>query len=131
MLKENIEKVLIDIKQSQADFEYNRDDIKLIELNYSSKVFMSLSPFSPKGLDVKDIYYEPFTRFGKFGASRAYKNAFKKPILLADTASVIVFDKVEKYQYLGKSINKLCDIPKYNDTVHQGYSIVLPLKDLS
>ena len=112
-------------------FEYNKDEIEPIELNNSSTVFITLSPFSPKGLDIKDIYYEPFTRFGKFGASRAYKNAFKKPILLADVASVIVFNEVREYQYLGKSISGLCDIPEYSDTVHQGYSIILPLKDLS
>ncbi len=45
---------------------------------------MTLSPFSPKGLNIKNIYYEPFTRFGKFGANRAYKNAFKKPMVLAE-----------------------------------------------
>jgi len=111
-------------------FEFDKDEIEEIKLNSNSKVFMTLSPFSPKGLNLKNIYYEPFTRFGKFGANRAYKNAFKKPILLADVASVIEFDKVKEYQYLGHAISGLSDIPEYSDTVHQGYSIVLPLKDL-
>ena len=92
---------------------------------------MTLGSFSPKGLECKYIYYEPFTRFGKFGASRAYKNAFKKPILLADTASVVEFKELQKYQYIGRAISGLSDIPEYQDTVHQGYSIVLPLKELS
>jgi len=111
-------------------FEFDKDEIEEIKLNSSSKVFMTLSPFSPKGLNLKNIYYEPFTRFGKFGANRAYKNAFKKPIILADVASVIEFDEVKEYQYLGHAISRLSDIPEYSDTVHQGYSIVLPLKDL-
>jgi len=111
-------------------FEFDKDEIKPIVLNSSSKVFMTLSPFSPKGLNLNNIYYEPFTRFGKFGASRAYKNAFKKPILLADVASVVVFDAVKEYQYLGHAISGLSDIPEYSDTVHQGYSIVLPLGEL-
>lgn len=109
-------------------FEYDKDKIELIEVDRSSQLFITLSPFSPRGLDVKNIYYDPFTRFGKFGAERAYQNAFKKPILLADSASVVEFDKSEEYQYLGRAISGLSDIPEYSDTVHQGYSIVLPLK---
>jgi CRISPR-associated protein Csm4 len=112
-------------------FEFDKDEIEEIKINNSSKVFMTLSPFSPKGLNIKNIYYEPFTRFGKFGANRAYKNAFKKPILLADVASVIEFDEIKEYQYLGHAISGLSDIPEYSDTVHQGYSIVLPLKELT
>jgi len=112
-------------------FEYSEENIELIEIDNHSNSFMSLSPFSPKGLEVENIYYEPFTRFGKFGATRAYKNAFKKPILLADVASVIEFKESKSCQYLGKAISGLSDIPEYKDTVHQGYSIVLPLKELS
>jgi len=108
-------------------FEYKEEDIKKLEIDNTSKIFMTLSPFSPKGLECQNIYYEPFTRFGKFGASRAYKNAFKKPILLADTASVVEFKKPQNHQYLGKSINGLSDVLEYADTVHQGYSIVLPI----
>lgn len=98
-----------------------------INIDHNAKTFMSLSPFSPQGLECQKLYYEPFTRFGKFGASRAYKNAFKKPILLADTASVVEFKKPQNHQYLGKSINGISDVPEYADTVHQGYSIVLPI----
>jgi len=112
-------------------FEYKEEDIEPLNIDANSKTFMTLSPFSPKDLTCEKIYYEPFTRFGKFGANRAYKNAFKKPILLADVASVIVFDNSYEYQYLGKSISGLSDIPKYKDTVHQGYSIVIPLKELN
>jgi len=111
-------------------FEFDKDEIEEIKIDSSSKVFMTLSPFSPKELNLKNIYYEPFTRFGKFGANRTYKNAFKKPILLADVASVVEFDEIKDYQYLGYAISGLSDIPEYSDTVHQGYSIVLPLKDL-
>ena len=112
-------------------FEYNEDEIEAIELDNSSKTFMTLGSFSPKGLECKNIYYDPFTRFGKFGASRAYKNAFKKPILLADVSSVLEFDELQEHQYLGRAISGLSDIPEYSDTVHQGYSIVVPLKELS
>ena len=107
------------------------DKIKEVKVASSSKVFMTLSPFTPKGIVCKSIYYDPFTRFGKFGGERAYKSAFKKPLLLADVASVVEFEKVETHQYLGSAISGLSDNPKYKDTVHQGYSIVLPLKELN
>lgn len=111
-------------------FEYDEEDIEAIVLDNNSKTFMTLGSFSPKGLECQNIYYEPFTRFGKFGASRAYKNAFKKPILLADTASVVEFKESKSYQYLGRAISDLSDVPEYKDTVHQGYSIVVPIKEL-
>lgn len=111
-------------------FEYDENQVEAIELNNNAKTFMTLSSFSPKGLKVENIYYDPFTRFGKFGASRAYKNAFKRPILLADAASVIEFKELQEHQYLGKSISGLSDITEYSDTVHQGYSIVVPLREL-
>ena len=95
------------------------------EMQCSSTIFMTLSPFSPKGLECESIYYEPFTRFGKFGASRAYKSAFKKPILLADVASVVEFKSEQRYQYLGRAITEISDV--YRDAVHQGYSIVVPI----
>lgn len=110
-------------------FEYKEEGIEVVEVDSSATTFMTLSPFSPKSLACKNIYYEPFTRFGKFGASRAYKNSFKKPILLADVASVVSFESKKRHQYLGKAISGVSDTHK--DTVHQGYSIVLPLKELS
>ena len=104
-------------------------DFEEINLSHSSKTYMTLSPFSPEGLECENIYYEPFTRFGKFGGNRAFKNAFKKPILLADSASVIHFEKRQELQYVGKAIKNISDI--YPDTVHQGYSIVVAIKELS
>jgi CRISPR-associated protein Csm4 len=91
-----------------------------------SKYYMSLSPISPQGLECKNIYYDPFTKFGKFGLNRAYKNSFKKPILLADTATVIEFQDKEYYQFLGQEVSGLSNI--YKDTIHQGYSIVVPIE---
>jgi len=106
-------------------FKYSKfDEVK--NFNGKSKYFMTLSPFSPEGLEAKNIYYEPFTRFGKFGLDRAYKNAFKKPLLLADTASVVEFEeRIENPFYVGMGIDNISN--SYSDTVHQGYSIVIPV----
>ena len=107
------------------------ENIEKVNVKSNSKVFMTLSPFTPKSMTYKTIYYEPFTSFGKFGAERAYKSAFKKSLLLADVASVVEFEKVESHQYLGSAISGLSNNLRYKDTVHQGYSIVLPLKELN
>lgn len=103
-------------------------EFEVINIDKSSSTYMTLSPFVPHELECKAIFYEPFTRFGKSGASRANTNPFKKPILLADTAAVIDFDEIVTKQYLGKAIT---NISSYADTVHQGYTIVLPIKELS
>ena len=115
----------------QGRFVYDENKIEEIQIVHTSNTFMSLSPFVPSGLEIKNIYYEPFTRFGKFGGDRVSKNPFKKPLLLADTASVIVLNEIKNVQYIGTNITGLTDLPEYQDTVHQGYSIVLPLKELS
>lgn len=99
-----------------------------INIDLDSSTYLALSPFVPYGLECQRIFYEPFTRFGKSGASRANTNPFKKPILLADSAAVIHFEERVKKQYLGKAIS---DISSYADTVHQGYSIIVPIKELS
>ena len=107
-------------------FEF--DEFKEIKSNQSSKTFMTLSPMSAKGIECKEIYYEPFTRFGKFGGDRAFKNAFKKPILMADSASVVHFEEVKELHYIGSAIKNVSDV--HPDAVHQGYSIVLAIKEL-
>lgn len=98
-----------------------------ISLDNNSTIFMTLSPFSPKDLKCKSFHYEPFTRFGKHGAQLANKNPFKKPLLLADTAAVIEFESSRELSYIGKAIQGHSSL---KDTVHQGYSITIPLKGL-
>ncbi|GHS86291.1 CRISPR-associated protein, Csm4 family [Campylobacterota bacterium] len=85
---------------------------------------MALSPFSPQHIDCKKIYYDPFTRFGKKGASRAHQNPFKKPLLLADTGAVICFDQPYEKPFIGQAIT---GHSSHNDIVHQGYAIALPI----
>lgn len=99
-----------------------------VDTNTASATYMSLSPFAPNGMECKNLFYEPFTRFGKSGASRANTNPFKKPVLLADTAAVIHFEQKQALNYIGKAIK---NVSSYSDIVHQGYAIVLPMKELT
>ena len=98
-----------------------------VDINSSSKTYMALSPFVPLGTECEDLFYEPFTRFGKTGASRANTNPFKKPIIMANSGAVINFKEKKSLSYIGKSIQ---NISTYKDVVHQGYSIVVPIKEL-
>lgn len=132
--KENLNETLELVSQigygkdsSTGKGRFNIDNIELIELHSSSTTFMTLSPFVADGIKCNNIFYEPFTRFGKSGASRANKSPFKKPILMANSGAVIEFDSKEEFQYIGKAIK---NISTYEDIVHQGYTVLLPLKDL-
>ena len=106
-------------------FEF--DDFEEIELMNSSKTFMTLSPVILNNQNIKNCYYEPFTRFGKH-SSGIDVNPFKKPILLANTSAVISFESEYSKFYMGKAIKGHSSDEK---TVHQGYSIIIPIKDLS
>jgi len=110
------------------------DDLKEINLDFNAKTFMSLSPFALDSNDnIDKLYYEPFVKFGKFGGKWAYYNAFKKPILFLDTASVTSFKKRQERKFIGKAIKdiSLSDDPIQQKSVQQGYSILFPLKDIS
>ena len=106
-------------------FEF--DDFQEIELMNNSKTFMTLSPVILNNQNIKNCYYEPFTRFGKH-SSGTDANPFKKPILLANTSAVISFETEYSNFYMGKAIKGHSRDEK---TVHQGYSIIIPIKDLS
>jgi len=99
-------------------------DFEKIEFENGSKTFMTLSPSVIEGQGIATCYYEPFARFGKHGADLANKNPFKKPILMADSGAVVIFKEVYTKPYIGKAIK---GHSTHQNTVHQGYSIVLPI----
>jgi CRISPR-associated protein Csm4 len=92
----------------------------------NSNVFMTLSNSTLEELECKNVFYTPITKFAKHGASLATASAFKKPLLLAKSGSVIVFVENKSVQYIGKAIK---GHSAYKETVHQGYSIAIPLKE--
>ncbi|HFU76109.1 MAG TPA: hypothetical protein ENK66_07680 [Arcobacter sp.] len=99
------------------DIELMDTTIKSIDTNY----FMSISPTIIKDENFDNVWYEPFTRFGKYGLSNAHTNAFKKPLLMADSAMVV--KSKQSKTYFGKSVdNGVKDKPSFV----QGYSIAVP-----
>jgi CRISPR-associated protein Csm4 len=111
----------------QGRFEFGK--IEEIPINQPSKSFMVLSPFMAREIECEKIFYEPFTRFGKFGMDRAHKNAFKRPLLLADTGGVIHYARQQNLQYIGNAIKNVSKA--FDNTVHQGYAITIPIKDIA
>lgn len=105
-------------------FEFN--DLQEITLENNSKSFMTLSPSVLIEQNIKTTFYEPFTRFGKHGAG-LNTNPFKKPLLMANTGTVIIFEDNYDKSYIGKAIKGHSN---FENTVHQGYSIIIPIKGL-
>jgi len=99
-------------------------DFEEIKFKNGSKTFMTLSPSVLEEKNIHKTYYEPFTRFGKHGAGLANTNPFKKPILMADSGAVVIFEDTCTKDYIGKAIK---GHSTHENTVHQGYSIVLPI----
>jgi CRISPR-associated protein Csm4 len=94
-----------------------------------TKTYMALSPFALADKEaIARCYYEPYVKFGKFGALRAQKSAFKKPLLMFDTAALIQYKEPPQKPYEGRAITGISSA--YEDAVHQGYTILLPIKDL-
>ena len=108
-------------------FEFG--DFEEVELKRGTFTYMTLSPFVLEGnQNIELLFYEPFVRFGKFGFDRAHKNAFKNPILMMNSASVVVFKEKPTKYFLGQAITNISKA--HPDAVHQGYSILLPIKDI-
>ena len=101
-------------------FEYRA--FEKVSVKKSSNAFMTLSPVVIDDENLKEFYYEPFTRFGKHGGGLASTNPFKSPILMADSSSVVVYDEICEKEYLGKAIR---GHSTNANTVHQGYSILI------
>lgn len=96
--------------------------------NENSNAFMTLGPSSLENFN--EIYYEPFTRFGKHGASLASDKPFKSPVLLAQSGALIVPNddektKIQKAAYIGKGIK---GHSSHEESVQQGYAIVVGTK---
>lgn len=101
------------------------DDTKL---SHKAKTFMTLSALAPKGIDCEAFFYKPFTKFGKHSVEHLHNNPFKKPMLFANTGAVVHFQNVQERYFLGKG---LYNFSAHKNSVHQGYSILLPIKELN
>ncbi|MEP9412478.1 MAG: hypothetical protein HRF42_13985 [Candidatus Brocadia sp.] len=89
----------------------------------------TLAPCVPEKDTFSDMFFTPFTRFGRHGDIFAKSsNPFKNPVIMADEGGVFkpknagVFNK----PYIGKAVTKISKAePK---SVAQGYSLYIPVK---
>jgi CRISPR-associated protein Csm4 len=139
IVDENIQEQIVDTIKKVGLFGFGKEanigkgqfDINIIDnpINFDidTKYYMSISPTILKDSNIESCFYEPFTRFGKYGLNNAHSNAFKKPTLMADSAAVIQLKKPKKY-FGSCTDNGIKNKPSFV----QGYSISIPigLKDI-
>lgn len=106
-------------------------DIPTVE---SANAWLTLAPCAPQGQpqgawQQERCYYKPFTRFGRHGDVAATGvNPFKKPILLADTAALLMpvnQSLVVIQGFCGQGLTGMSSA--MSETVHQGYAPVVPV----
>lgn len=92
----------------------------------------ALSPFvlsAQEQARVKQIYFQPFTKYGKHGDVYASSKApFKKPIIMADTASLVALGEpfTMERPFIGQGLTGVSYVD--SKTVAQGYALCLPCK---
>ena len=98
----------------------------------SPNVWMTLAPSAPQGLGLepKQCWYQPFTRFGRHGDLAVHLGrAFKTPVLLADTGALLKPKDWRVQPFFGQGLGGNGRISKVIEgTVHQGYAPVLAVR---
>jgi CRISPR-associated protein Csm4 len=111
-----------DANSGKGSFDVNEIDCS-IDYSVDTPYYLSISPTILKDSNIDYSWYNPFTRFGKFGLHNAFNNAFKKPVLMADSSAVVKLK--EKKRYFGIALNNGTE----DKVSHlQGYSIAIPFK---
>jgi CRISPR-associated protein Csm4 len=106
-------------------------EISLAELGSDApNACYTLSPSVPEKDSFRQIYFTPFTRFGRHGDTLAKSaNPFKNPVIMADEGAVLIPERMDdflKRPYVGTGISNISKAePK---TVMQGYSLYIPVK---
>lgn len=104
--------------------EFNLADLGDVNGN----ALYALSAIVPEKDKYPKIYFEPFVRFGRHGDARANSDCpFKQPVLKASAGTVLIRKSADRASevYAGRGITGLS---KFDETVEQGYSLVIPMK---
>ncbi len=98
----------------------------------NANAWLTLAPCCPQGLNWQEkfCFYQPFTRFGRHGDRLAVSGKpFKNPILMAQTAAVLMPANFSPALYTGQAIggkDQLLSLIQDN-TRHQGYAPVIQI----
>ncbi|HXH02919.1 MAG TPA: CRISPR-associated protein Csm7 [Candidatus Competibacteraceae bacterium] len=94
--------------------------------------WLTLAPCAPQGLDLdaERSFYQVFTRFGRHGDVAVHRgNPFKTPVLLAQTAAVLVPKQYQERPFVGRGLGGDGSLSKaIPETVHQGYAPVVGIR---
>jgi len=89
----------------------------------------TISPSVPTEDLFSEVFFSPFTRFGRHGdtLAKAY-NPFKNPVIMVDEGAVLIpKDKsIFNRPYIGRAVSALSKVEPR--TVVQGYSLYIPLR---
>lgn len=89
----------------------------------------TLSPCVPEKNAFTNVYFDPFTRFGRHGDVLAKsRNPFKNPVIMADEGAVVVphdMGRILKRPYIGTAMRGVSKTEER--TVTQGYSLYIPV----
>lgn len=95
----------------------------------SANACFTLSPCVPEKEFYTEIFFTPFTRYGKHGDVLAKSsNPFKNPVIMADEGAVLIPKNNDVFSkpYIGEAISNVSLAePK---TVAQGYSLYIPVR---
>ncbi len=107
--------------------EENEIDLKNMGSG-SPNACYTLSPCVPEKDTYSDMFFMPFTRYGKHGDVLAKSsNPFKNPVIMADEGAVLLPKSKEVFNkpYIGQAVLNVSKAePK---TVVQGYSLYIPV----
>ncbi len=95
----------------------------------NSNACYTLAPCVIEKNSFKEIYFTPFTRFGRHGDILAKSGKpFKNPVIMADEGAVFITDNSTVFErpYIGSAVTNISKAdPK---AVMQGYSLYIPVR---
>ncbi|MCP5319265.1 MAG: CRISPR-associated protein Csm4 [Pseudomonadales bacterium] len=94
----------------------------------ASNALLTLGPCAPQGgnWNTERCWYRTFVRFGRHGDVGVHGNAFKNPVLLADTAAIMTPADGSLPLWIGRGLGGVShNLPA---TVQQGYAPVFPVQ---
>jgi len=92
--------------------------------NANTLITLAPSVLSSQHVNTEKTYYSIFTRFGRHGGQAiAKQKPFKNPVLMANTAAVVVPEKMHEQPYIGKGLGGSGELSKaIPATVQQAYA---------
>lgn len=97
--------------------------------NTQADACLTLGPCVPAADCYQEMFFTPFTRFGRHGAQLLHTGKpFKNPVVMADEGAVFVSGtgKLPQRPYLGRAVGNISKAQP--EAVCQGYSLFLPMQ---